>query len=113
MRKIAAATGVHELALPALLAKIDRSIARGFPARLVPDLVDRMLENVEHRTREAVARNPQHIVGLHGSVSHDSAKFDRFVAYALGRRIVAEQGGDHIANDADIDRWLAAVCLQP
>ena len=72
-----------------------------------------MLENVEHRVCEAVARNPQHIVCFHGTVGHDSAKFDRFVAYALGRRIVAEQGGDHVGNDADIDRWLAAVRLQP
>jgi hypothetical protein len=34
MWKIAPAASVHELALPALLAKIDLGIARGFPARL-------------------------------------------------------------------------------
>jgi hypothetical protein len=95
------------------LAKIDRSITGGFPALLVPDLVDRMLEDVERGLRETVSRNPQHIVGLHGAVSHDRAEFYRLVAYALGWGIVAEQGGDHVGNDTDIDRRLAAVRLQP
>ena len=34
MWKIAPAASVHELALPALLAKVDLGIARDFPARL-------------------------------------------------------------------------------
>jgi len=113
MRKIAAAAGIHELALPALLAQIDRRIARRLPARLIPHLVDRVLEDVERRPCDAVARDPQHIVRLDGAVGHDRAQFDRLVADALGRRIVAEQGGDHIGDGPDVDRGPAAVCLHP
>jgi hypothetical protein len=41
MREIATAAGVHELALPAFFAEMDRGLARGLPARLAPDLIDR------------------------------------------------------------------------
>jgi hypothetical protein len=85
VRKVAAAAGVHEFALLALFGKIDRGVARGFPARLIPYIVDRMLENVELRVREAVACNPQHIVSLDRAVGHDRAKLDGFVTYPLGR----------------------------
>ena len=64
MRKISAAAGVHEFALLAFLGELDRRIAGGLPARLVPDVVDRMLENVELGLRETIAGNPQHVMGL-------------------------------------------------
>src|ERR1700742_4560045 len=87
MRGIAPSAGVHELALAALLAKIDRSIARRPPARLVPDLVDRMIEDVEPGLRDAIACDPQHIMSFDRAIGHDGAKLDRLVAYALGRRV--------------------------
>src|SRR6516165_12259068 len=111
MRKIAAAAGVHELALTALRAQVQRRIPRRFPARLVPYLVDGMLENVERGAGEAITCNAQHIVRLHRAIRHDRAKFDGLVAHTLRRRMVAEQGADHIRNDAYVDRWLVAVCL--
>jgi hypothetical protein len=46
MRQVAAAAGVHEFALPAFLAKIDRGVPRLDPARLIPDLVDCMFAPV-------------------------------------------------------------------
>lgn len=113
MRKIAAAAGIHEFALPAFLAKIDRRVARGFPARLAPHFIDRMLEDVEPGLREAVTGNSQHIMGFNRAVGHDGAELDRLVADALGRRIVAQQGTDHVGDDADIDRRLAAIAFHP
>src|SRR5262249_26218746 len=113
MREIAAAAGVHEFALPAFLAQIDRSVARGLPLRLAPDLVDRMLEYVECRARGAVAGNSQDIMRLDGAVRHDGAKLDRLVAHALRRRVVAERSPDQVADDAHIDGRLAAVLLKP
>ena len=113
MREIASAAGIHELALPAFFAEIDRGVARSQPARLTPDLIDRMLEDVKFGLREAIARDAQHVVGLDRAVGHDGTELDRLVADALGRRIVAEQGGDHVGNDADVDRGPAAVRLQP
>src|SRR6516164_2064434 len=104
MRKIAAAACAHELTRAALFAKVDRCITRCNPAWLAPDLIDRMLEYVELRLGEAVASDPQHVVGFHRSVGHNGAKFDRFVAYAFSRRTVAKQGGDHVGYDADVDR---------
>ena len=72
-----------------------------------------MIENIELGVREAVARDSQYVVGFNGSVGHDRAKFDGLVAYAFGRRIVAEQGGDHVGDDADVDCRPTAISLEP
>src|SRR5690349_18809876 len=109
MREIAAAAGVHEFALPAFCAQIDRSIARGLPLWLVPDLVDRMFEYVECSARRAVSGNSQDIMHFHGAVSHDGAKLDRLVAYPLGRGMIAERSRNQVGNDAHADSWLAAI----
>src|SRR5258708_36951374 len=85
MRKIAAAAGVHEFALLTFFGKVDGSITRGLPARLVPDFVDRMVENVELGIVGAIAGNPQHIKCLDRTVGHERPEPDVLVADALGR----------------------------
>jgi hypothetical protein len=56
MRKVAAA-GVHELAFLTFGGEVDRGFPRGLPARLATDLIERVVENVECRLREAVTRD--------------------------------------------------------
>ena len=72
-----------------------------------------MLEDVEFCLRGSIARDPQYIMRFHGAVGHDGAKLDGLVANALGRRIVAEQGGDHVGNDPDTGCRRAAIFCQP
>jgi hypothetical protein len=113
MRKIAAAAGIHELALAALRAKIDRSLPRRFPARFFPYIVKRILEDVEGRLRYAIAGDSQNVVRFYCAIGHHGAKFDGLVADALGRRVIAEECTDHVGDDADADGLLEAICLQP
>src|SRR5215471_16940891 len=72
-----------------------------------------MLEDVEGRLRDAVARDPQNIVSFDRAVGHNGAELYGLEADALGRRVIAKQRGNHVSDNADADGWLVAVCLQP
>ena len=47
------------------------------------------------------------------AVGHDRAQLYGLVADALGRRVLAKQGGDHVGDDANFDPVLIAVRFQP